>query len=144
MKTIPSRSRQAQLGAPFVLVLLSFLPPPVLAAERVTSGKWESAMTTAGETRTVSYCISPAEATSMNGDSRTGRDFAEKKAGSRCTIKSYEIRGDTIAYAVACGARLITDTTRFHGDTAEGVKTIAGEGVTVTTTVKSRRTGTCP
>ena len=104
-------------------------------------------MTTDDATRTVSYCVSSEEATSINGDSRTGREFAEKKArkaGSSCAFKSYEIKGDTGSYALTCGFRTITDTTISHGDTSEGVKTVAHEGKTVTTRLKSRRAGMCP
>lgn len=101
-------------------------------------------MTTDGATRTVSYCISPAEAASINGDSRTGRDFATKKAGSNCTIKSYDIKGDTVSYSLVCGSRTIADTTIFHGETSDGVKTVTNDGATVKTLLKSRRVGNCP
>jgi hypothetical protein len=103
-------------------------------------------MTTDGATKTVSYCVSPEEAASINGDSKTGREFAEKKAqksGSSCVFKSYEIKGDTASYSLACGARTITDSTIYRGETSEGVKTAANEGKTVTTRVKSRRVGAC-
>jgi hypothetical protein len=129
------------------LLLLILAIPAAAAAERIASGKWEFAMTTDGATRTVTACISPAEATSINGDSKTGRDFAEKKAGkagSSCAIKSYEIKGDTVSYSLTCGSRTITDTTAFHGESSEGVKTVTYEGKTSTTRVKSRRVGTCP
>ena len=103
-------------------------------------------MTTDGATKTVSYCVSPEEATSINGDSRSGREFAEKKAqksGSSCTFKSYEIKGDTGSYSLICGTRTITDTTTYHGETTEGVKTVTNEGKSVTTRLKSRRVGAC-
>jgi Protein of unknown function (DUF3617) len=144
MKILPSHRHWIRFGALYASVLILFAAPAAEAADRIASGKWESAMTTDGATSTVGYCISAAEAASINGDSKTGRDFAEKKAGSRCTIKSYDIKGDTVAYSLACGSRTITDTTTFHGETSEGVKMVTNEGVTVKTLLKSRRVGICP
>jgi Protein of unknown function (DUF3617) len=147
MKPITLPRQTILFGALNGLVLLFFALSVAEAADRIANGKWESAMTTDGETKTVTYCISPAEAASINGDSRTGRDFAEKKAekaGSRCTIKSYDLKGDTGSYILNCGSRTITDTTNYHGDTSEGVKTVTNEGVTIKTSLKSRRVGPCP
>ena len=141
-------SRQTILYGMFYASLLSFVAAPAaFAGDRIASGKWEFAMTTDGETNTVNACIGPAEATAMSGDSKTGRDYAEKKAAQArapCAIKSYEIKGDTVSYSLTCGSRTITDKTAFHGESAEGVKTVTYEGKTVTTHVKSRRVGACP
>jgi hypothetical protein len=147
MKPIASPRQALLIGALYTFVLPFLAAPPAEAADRIASGKWESAMTTDGEAKTVTYCISQAEATSINGDSKTGRDYAEKKAektGSRCTIKSYDLKGDTGSYVLNCGSRTITDTTVYHGETSEGVKTVANEGKTITTRLKSRRVGACP
>jgi hypothetical protein len=116
---------------------------PAQAADRIAGGKWEAAMTTDGETRTVSFCVSAAEAASINGDSKSGREFAEKKAGGRCAINAYEIKGDTVSYSLVCGDRTITDKTAFHGETSEGVKSVTFQGKTIATTVKSHRIGAC-
>ncbi len=147
MEIIAKSGRAIVFGALCVSFLSALATPAAGAAQRIVSGKWESAMTTDGATRTVSYCISAEEAASINGDSRSGREFAEKKAqkaGSTCAIKSYEIKGDTGSYSLACGSRTITDTTTYHGETSEGVKTVSNEGKTVTTRLKSRRIGMCP
>ena len=147
MNTIRSSRRTILFGVLYILLLPVLATPAASAADRVVSGKWEAAMTTDGATKTVSYCVSPAEATSINGDSKTGRDFAEKKAEklrSTCKIKSYEIKGDTVLYSLACGDRTISDKTVFHGETSDGVKTLIYDGKTTTTHVKSRRIGTCP
>ena len=146
MKTNQSGSRTIFVGALCTFLLPLLFTPASGAADRIAGGKWEAAMTTDGATRTVSFCISAEEATSINGDSKSGRDFAEKKAqksGSPCVMKSYDIKGDTVSYALACGNRTITDTTSFHGETSEGVKTVTLEGNTVTTRFKSRRLGVC-
>ena len=144
MNTINANRRTIFIG----ILYTSLLPfQTASAAERIASGQWEFAMTTDGATRTVTGCISPAEAASINGDSKTGRDFAEKKGeklGWSCKIKSYEIKGDTGSYALACGDRTITDRTVYHGESSEGVKTVIYNGKTTTTHIKSRRIGTCP
>ena len=130
----------------FLLFALALAVPVAGAAGRIVSGKWEAAMTTDGASRTVSYCVDAAEAASINGDSRSARDFAEakaKKSGSSCVITAYEIKGDTGSYSLTCGSRTITDKTTYHGDTSEGVKTVTNEGKTVTTHLKSHRIGTC-
>ena len=131
----------------FGSLLLAAATSP-LAAERMSSGQWESAMTTDGATRNVKFCIDAAEAASNNGDSKTGRDFAEKKAkkaGGRCTVESYDIKGDTVSYSMLCGDRTIKSNQAFRGDTSEGVLTTTVQGkAPVTTQIKSRRLGSCP
>ena len=100
-------------------------------------------MTTDGETRNVSYCVTHADATAINGDTNTGRESAEKKSGGRCKVISYEAKGDVVSYSLLCGERTITDKTTYHGDTSEGTKTVTFEGKTTTTTLKSKRVGPC-
>lgn len=122
------------------------LAAPAHAADRVESGKWESAITADGALRTTTYCITPEEAASLNGDSRTARDFAEKKArkaGAPCSFRSYEVKGDTITYTMLCESRTITDRTVYHGQTSDGVKTITKDGQTHEMFIKSRRVGAC-
>jgi hypothetical protein len=99
----------------------------------VAGGQWEATMTTDGSTRTVKYCVSAAEADSLNGDSRTGRDFAEKKVGGRCAIRSFDIKGDKVSSSMLCGARSIEGTSTYHADTSEGDLTTTSEGKAVTT-----------
>lgn len=105
-------------------------------------------MTTDGATRSVKFCIDAAEAASNNGDSKTGRDFAEKKAqkaGSRCTVEAYDIKDSTVSYTLLCGDRTIKSTQTYRGDVAEGVLSTSLQGkATTTTQIKSRRLGSCP
>ena len=138
-----------QVGVPVVLgTLLLAAGAPLQAAERMSSGQWESAMTTDGATRSVKFCIDAAEAASNNGDSKAGREFAEnkaRKAGGRCTVDKYDIKGETIAYTLLCGNRSISSTQAYRGDTAEGVLSTTVQGkATTTTQIKSRRLGSCP
>jgi hypothetical protein len=110
------------------------------------SGQWEHTMTTDGETesRKVSACMSADEAAAFNGDSKTGRAYFEKKAHGPCTIKSFEIKGDTMSYLLSCGDRSIDSKVTFHGETSEGVTTTKAPDGTHTMHTKSRRLGACP
>jgi hypothetical protein len=119
---------------------------PLRAADRMAAGKWEFTMTGQGESRTFSQCMMPDQANEVNGDTKTARAYAEKKAKGRCTIKSYDIQGDTVKYSLACGDRTIDSTTTFHGGNAsEGVlKTTTADGKVDTKNIKARRVGACP
>jgi hypothetical protein len=117
----------------------------MMAAERMTAGQWEFTLTGNGESRTIKQCVTPDQANEMNGDSKTARAFAEKRAKGRCTIKSYDVQGSTVQYALICGDRTIQSTTTFRGDTSEGTQTTTtSDGKIDSRTVKARRLGTCP
>jgi hypothetical protein len=119
--------------------------PPLQAADRMQPGKWEFTMTGNGELRTFSQCMTQDQANEANGDTKTARAYAEKKAKGRCTIKSYDIQSDTVKYSLACGDRTIDSTTTYHGgNTSEGVlKATTADGKVDTKTVKARRLGAC-
>ena len=117
----------------------------VRAAERMAAGQWEFTLTGNGESRIMKQCMTPDQANEMNGDTKTARAFAEKRAKGRCTIKSYDIQGNTVKYALICGDRTIESTTTFTGDTSEGTQTTTtADGKVDTRTVKARRLGACP
>ncbi len=117
----------------------------VRAAERMAAGQWEFTLTGNGEPRILKQCITLDQANEMNGDTTTARAIAEKRAKGRCTIKSYDIQGNTVKYALVCGDRTIESTTTFTGDTSEGTQTITtADGKIDTQTVKARRLGACP
>jgi hypothetical protein len=103
------------------------------AAHRLESGKWQSIVAADGQSQTLTYCITQEEAASINGDSKTGREFAQKraqKASEPCAIKSYEINDDVVSYTMTCGNRTIVDKTIYRGETSDGVKTISKDGQT--------------
>jgi len=120
--------------------------PPLQAADRMQPGKWEFTMTGDGAPRTFSQCMTQDQANEANGDAKTARAYAEKKSKGRCTVKSYDIQGDTVKYSLACGDRTIDSTTTFHGgNSSEGVlKTTTADGKVSTRTVKAHRLGACP
>ena len=55
----------------------------VRAAERMAAGQWEFTLTGNGESRIMKQCIAPDQANEMNGDTKTARAFAEKRAKGR-------------------------------------------------------------
>ena len=126
------------------LVGLTLAASVALAAPRINAGNWEATMVTDGETRKLTFCLSAEEAAALNADSKSGQEFAAKKAGARCSVKTYEANSDTVSYTLVCGNRTITDVTRYRGDTSEGVKTVTADGKTSETRIKSRRLGACP
>jgi hypothetical protein len=117
------------------------------AAERMTPGQWEFTMTTKGESHVSKYCVDTDLAAVANGDSRTGREAAEKNAAktkSNCKVTDFTVKGDTVSHAMTCGDRTIRSTATYHGDRFEGVmKTKRGSEET-TTEIKARRLGICP
>jgi hypothetical protein len=143
MKSTISLKRTLLLSS--ICGLLLAATPPLWAADRMAAGKWEFTMTGDGESRTFSQCMMPDDANQANGDTKTARAYAEKKTKGRCTIKSYDIQGDTVKYSLACGDRTIDSTTTYHGgNTSEGVlKATTTDGKVDTRTVKARRLGPC-
>jgi Protein of unknown function (DUF3617) len=115
------------------------------AADRMAAGQWEFTLTGNGESRTINQCMTTDQANEMNGDSKTARAFAEKRTKGRCTIKSYDIQGDTVKYSLVCGDRTIDSTTTFRGNTSEGtLNTTTADGKVDAKIVKARRLGACP
>jgi hypothetical protein len=125
--------------------LLLAAATPLWAADRMAAGQWEFTMTGDGGSRTFSQCMTPDQANEANGDTKTARAYAEKKAKGRCTIKSYDIQGNTVKYSLACGDQTIESSTTYHGDSSEGtLKTTTPDGKVATRTVKAHRVGACP
>jgi len=100
-------------------------------------------MNTDGDLSVVTSCMSAEDAKQFNGDSASGKAAAEKKNHGRCTIQSFTVKGDTVAYTLVCGSRTISNTTAFHGDTSEGTSITTVSGEVVTSHVKARRLGAC-
>jgi hypothetical protein len=88
--------------------------------------------------------MSVEEAAAFNGDSTTGRAYFEKKQPKTCTIKRFELQGNTMSYQLGCGARSIENKVTFHGDTSEGVTVTKAPDGTHTMHTKARRLGACP
>ena len=116
-------------------------------AERMTPGQWEFTTTTNGASHSSKYCVDTDLAAVANGDSRTGKEAAEKNAAktkSNCKVTDFTANGDTVSYTLTCGARTITNSTRYHGDSYEGVLTTKTASGQTTSDIKARRLGACP
>lgn len=131
----------------FVAAAVLAVPPALLAApERLHAGQWE--FTTShvqGEPDSTKFCVSAEEAASINGDARTARAYAEKKAGKGCRVNEYTVSGDLITYSVTCGKSTVRARITYHGDTSEGDTFIKREGQPeIVMHVKAKRLGDCP
>ena len=119
---MPSRISTALLAA----IGLTLAVAPLSAADRLQIGQWEFTSTTRGEAHTFKRCVTPDEAGSVNGDTRSARAYAEKQTAGHCTITDYKVDGDTVSYAMVCGPRTIRSTATYHGDTFESdLKTLS-------------------
>lgn len=130
---------------PFVFALTLAAAPGFGAGERMVAGNWTFEMETKGQDpRTFTRCITAEEAGSVNGDAATARAYAEKSAGTSCTMKDFAIDGDTVSYQVICGDTAITSKVAYHGDGFEGVLTTKSGSYEATTQLKGHRAGACP
>ncbi|MEO8520858.1 MAG: DUF3617 family protein [Acidobacteriota bacterium] len=142
---VPTMMKQTRLSTIICALLLLSEAFSVRAAERMMAGQWEFTLSGNGDSRVMKQCMTPDQANEMNGDTKTARAIAEKRAKGRCTVKSYDIQGNTVKYALLCGDRTIESTTTFTGDTSEGTQTITtADGKVEHRTVKARRLGACP
>ena len=138
---MPSRISTALLAA----IGLTLAVAPLSAADRLQIGQWEFTSTTKGEAHTFKRCVTPDEAGSVNGDTRSARAYAEKQTAGHCTISAYKVGGNAVSYAMVCGPRTIRCTATYHGDTFESdLKTKAEGAAEVVTHVKAHRLGDCP
>jgi len=117
--TATSICRRAALLASFS-GLIAFTALPARAADLIHPGQYEFTNTTDGHAHTFSYCISPDKARLANGDSKSGREEAEKEGKGRCSIQSYDVTGSTVSYRMTCNGTVLTSTTTYHDDTSEG------------------------
>jgi uncharacterized protein DUF3617 len=130
-------------------IVVALAASPLSAAERARAGQWEFTITRVGEAaNTFKHCIDAVEAGSVNGDTSSSRANAEKAAaaaGTGCKITDYRVAGDTVSYAMKCGAVSIRSTATYHGGSFEGdmFSTRVGSPE-VASHVKAKRLGDCP
>jgi Protein of unknown function (DUF3617) len=120
---------------------------PLRAAERFTAGQDEIAATTDGKTQTFTHCITPDDAKGINADAKTGRELAEKAGKGLCTIRAYDVKGNTVSSTMACGDSVTTSSATYHSDSFEGdtttTVTVGGKRLTRTAHTKGKRIGAC-
>jgi hypothetical protein len=121
------------------------------AQDRVQAGLWEVTFVQDGAPSTSTYCITPAAARVMNSDAATVQGFVEravsKENGGDCTVKKFELQGNTLSLIKACRSGeselTISLVRTYHGDTAESeVVSKAGERE-LRIKSKQRRVGFC-
>ena len=134
------------IAAGALAVAFVFTSVPLFAGERIRPGQWEYTIIRPGaEPNVIKRCVTADEAISVNGDSKTARAYAEKKAAGRCTILAYDVHGDSVSYAMKCGDVAIRASSVYHGDTSEGEQASKkGSEPEVVAHVKARRLGDCP
>ncbi len=140
------KSHRSNLSTPAKAALIGVaiaVPSCLYAADRAVAGLWEYTMTTDGAPRVLTSCMSAQAAAELNADTPTGKAAAEKKAGARCTVKSYTAEGNSLDYTLVCGPRTIHNATAFQGESSQGTTTTTSEGVTTKTQIKARRVGAC-
>jgi hypothetical protein len=138
-------SQVSRLRRPAVLASLAaaIAAGPLFAAERVSSGEWEFVMTTDGQSHSAKHCVTADEARGFNGDAASGRKYAEEKGKGSCSIKAYDVSGNTITYSMICGDRQIDSVTEYAEVSSKGLLTTTHAGQSVTTNVAARRVGDC-
>jgi len=138
--------RAGSFRAPWgLLVVVLGLAARLQAAERMTPGQWKYTMKTKGESHVSKSCVTKELAAVANGDTRSGREAAEKNsAKSHCTVTDFTVDANTVTYSLTCGDRTIRSTSTYYGDRYEGVlKTKTASEETITE-IKARRLGACP
>ncbi len=124
--------------------LIAFAASPLQAADRLMAGQYEFTMTTEGKTQISTRCVTPDEAKSVNGDAKAGREYIEKAGKGACTVRAYDVTGNTVSCTMACGASVVrTSSATYHGDSFEGDATTTAGGKTHTAHTKAKRVGAC-
>lgn len=113
-----------------------------VAAQRVQAGKWETTLKIgSAPASAATYCISAAEAASMNGDAASLRNYIVKstteKTNGRCAMTKLELSGNRVVVTVTCGTTVMVSSTKYFGDRYEST---TSDGTTVT----GKRLGACP
>ena len=142
MISTPMLSRVVLLTS--LSALMAFAAPPLRAADRIMAGQYEFTMTTEGKTQTSTRCVTPDEAKSVNGDAKAGRDYVEKAAKGACTVKTYDVTGNTVSCTMVCGPSVVrAASATYHGDSYEGDVTTTVGGRAHTSHTKAKRIGAC-
>lgn len=131
--------------SPVILVCFATLlmaATTLIAADRVHAGQWQTTLTSGSAKPIVTkHCITPEEATFMNGDAATLRKYVEqstaKNTRGRCVVKDVKVDGNRTIVTIACGTTQVVGTTTYHGDRYESS---SSNGTTLT----GKRLGPCP
>ena len=131
---------------PVVMCLALSAATALHAQERMRTGMWESTVTAAsGQSATHSSCFKPEDAAKSNGPAAAARSETEKEMSkSGCTLKDFNLDGNTLNMTMVCAGNATHQETKFHGgESFETTMTSTMNGVTRVTQIKGRRTGDC-
>jgi hypothetical protein len=111
------------------MLLCSSLGITAGAADRVRPGQWVGTTVVGGKTYPTSSCLSPSDATALNGDAKAVKAYLETIIPPEiCTITDVKVDGARIVYAASCGrggSKVVTTT--YYGDHAEGTDSTGGK-----------------
>ena len=114
---------------------------PVLAADRVVAGLYESGPTNDRET----VCLTVGEAKAINGGEKEMREWVSVDSAGNCKLTRYEALGPKVTQTVTCGPLATTTSTVYQpGSFVFTVSTVAGSIKSVQMEgVVAKRTGSC-
>lgn len=115
-----------------VVLCAIFAAPAGHAGDRMRPGLWVGTTVAGGKTYPSTSCISPADASAINGDARSVQGYLEKIIPvESCAVSGVKVDGGKVTYAATCGgqpARVVTTVyrgTSFEGTDSSGSKTEA-------------------
>jgi len=110
------RSSKPFRTAPFAALAVSLVAfaLPAQAADRLTPGEYEVTVTMDGKTRTLTRCVTAADAQDANADAKEGRERLAKIAQT-CSITQYDVEGNTVTIGMTCGDASSTSRTTYAG-----------------------------
>ena len=114
---------------------------PVLAADRVVAGLYESGPINDRET----VCLTVAEAKAINGGEKELREWVSVDSAGSCKLTRYEAVGPKVTQTVTCGPLATTTSTVYQpGSFVFTVSTLAGSIKSVQMEgVVAKRIGSC-
>jgi hypothetical protein len=145
MTSILSAKRTLLMSSLSCLMAMTALP--LLAADRQTPGQYEFTVKTDGKVSISTYCVTPEDAKAVNADAKAGREYAEKAAKGTCSVTTYEVKGERVSYALACGESVRTSSVTYRGDTFDGDTTYEfmtqGKRMVRVSHIQAKRVGVC-
>lgn len=142
MKSIANATRAFALMS--LSGLTAFAALPLHGADRFAAGQYDFTIVISGKTQTSSLCKTADEAKAINADAKEGRLLVEKLLQKNCTVKTYDINGNTVSYSMVCdGSVVVSSSVSYAGDSFEGDNVRTFGGTVHTSHIKAKRTGIC-
>jgi hypothetical protein len=93
------------------------------ATERVRPGEWTTTLNAGGRTMSRSVCVSPEDASALNGDEGSIRAYTERvTARAGCKVTGVKAIGEQVTVTSVCtSGQENVGTTVYHGDRSETV-----------------------